>query len=135
MTFRARKAPVFRELGLHFAVAELLRNFCLWPLWSHFPAGEERNPIVGAKLKQMGTARGWADFILIGPDGRAHFLELKRPGGKLSEDQEIFQAHCLAYKIEHCVAHDIDEVLCVLGEWECLMVHRPRARLPYKDDD
>jgi hypothetical protein len=31
------------EILLHFAVAKLLREKCVWPLWSHWPSGEWRN--------------------------------------------------------------------------------------------
>jgi hypothetical protein len=62
------------ERKVHIAIADLLRLQAhrkgFW--FSHVPAGEHRSQRTGALLKRMGTKRGMADFLLIGPDGR-HF--------------------------------------------------------------
>jgi hypothetical protein len=74
------------ELQLHMAVADLLRRFANpdWR-WSHFPSGELRDIKTASKLRAMGLARGWPDFVLIDPSGRLHALELKRQGETLSD--------------------------------------------------
>jgi len=78
---RPRRAPVVRPLEskLQCDVAKLLRDHCRPEFrWSHFPAGEKRSVLTGARLKRMGLMRGFPDFILISPSGRFHGLELKR---------------------------------------------------------
>jgi VRR-NUC domain len=122
---RLRKAPRIRakESVLHTAVAKLLRDHCLpeW-LWTHFPAGERRDVITGARLKRMGLQRGWPDFILISPHGSLRFLELKRQGEALSDDQEKFRVHCIRHGIPHAVAFDVDQALATLDQWGCLRI-------------
>ena len=74
---RREAAPRPKEIGLHMAVADLLRRFARsdWR-WAHYPAGEHRDIRTAAKLKAMGVQRGWPDFILLDPSGRLHALEL-----------------------------------------------------------
>jgi hypothetical protein len=80
------------ELSLHMAVASFLRvALPADVLWTHFPAGEARDERVGAKLKAMGLAKGWPDFILVLPGGHFAGIELKGPTGRLSPDQEHFR--------------------------------------------
>jgi hypothetical protein len=104
---RARReaAPRPKEIGLHMAVADLLRRFARpeWR-WTHFPAGEHRDVRVAAKLKAMGVQRGWPDFVLLDPSGRLHALELKRRGETLTDDQDTFRAWCAAGGVPHAVA-------------------------------
>ena len=50
----------------------------------------KRVSFAGARLKRMGINPGWSDFILLSPTALAHFLELKRRGKTLSDDQDDF---------------------------------------------
>lgn len=122
---RPRKAGAHRpkELELHLAVATVMRDHCLpeW-LWTHVPTGEHRDIRTAAKLKAMGARRGWPDFILVSPDGSVRFLELKRLGKKLSDDQSDFRVHCIKHGIWHRVAWTIDEALAALDECGCLRI-------------
>lgn len=82
---RRERIPVPRESPLHRDVAALLTQ-CGSPdwLWRHINA-TARDAREGAIMKRMGVRAGWPDFILVDPCGRVHFLELKRPGGALSD--------------------------------------------------
>ena len=84
------KAPPPKEFALHLAVADHLKAFAHpdWR-WSHYPAGEKRDPRAAAKLKAMGLQKGWPDFLLIAPNGRLHALE--RRGEAMTEEQEDFE--------------------------------------------
>ena len=117
---RPRKAvaPRAKEIELHMAVADVLCRFAKpeWR-WSHFPAGEHRDVRTGAKLRAMGLARGWPDFVLFDPSGRLHALELKRQGEGLSEDQREFKDWCIAHGVPHFVVLTTDEAITVLGLW------------------
>ena len=93
------------ERQIHIGVVQLL-NFNAVPglVWTHVANERRTTPREGAFLKRMGLRAGWADFTLIVPraDGDGHnrhtvtppalaFLELKRPGGRLSVAQEQFR--------------------------------------------
>ena len=122
---RPRKATVPRpkEIALHMSVADLLRRFARpdWR-WSHFPSGELRDIKTASKLRAMGLARGWPDFVLIDPSGRLHALELKRQGETLADDQEAFQEWCIAHGVPHSVTRSVDEALTVLNAWGALRI-------------
>jgi hypothetical protein len=122
---RARKAPANRprESQLQTEVADLLRADALdgWR-WSHFPAGEWRGVITGARLKRFGLQRGWPDIQMLSPSGKFHGLELKRLGETLTEDQADFQVWCVKHAVNYSVAYSIDEALAVLDAWRCLRI-------------
>ena len=58
-------------------------------LWSHLPFGENRSAITGARLKRMGTKRGWPDYLVLHDRGTIA-LELKAEKGKRSPEQVTF---------------------------------------------
>jgi hypothetical protein len=85
------------EFRLACVVADYLaRALPVEAIWTHFPAGENRSAITGARLKRMGTARGWPDYLII-YRGKLLGLELKAEGGSVSPHQrhigESFKAH------------------------------------------
>ena len=117
---RLRKPAADRpkEIVLHMQVASLLRQAARreWR-WTHIPSGEHRDIRTAAKLKQMGTMRGWPDFILLSPEGVAHSLELKRRGGQLSEAQAEFRAWAEGHELPYAVADNFDAALAILKQW------------------
>jgi hypothetical protein len=131
---RARRvlAPPPKELSLHIAVATLLRDHLL-PGWraTHVASGEHRDIRTAAKLKAMGVRKGWPDFVLIGPakfgPGEPyvpHFLELKRLGEKLTEEQATFREWAERAEVAYAIAWTLDQALAIFGEWGCLRVAR-----------
>ena len=119
--FAPRKPPAPKEIVLQMAVAHLLRRLCRpdWK-WGHYPAGELRTPATAAKLRAMGTQKGWPDFLLINPAGLMHALELKRQGETLSEAQEAFRTWCLEHGVPHAVADDFATATEILTAWGAL---------------
>jgi hypothetical protein len=81
--------------------------------WSHFPAGEARSEITGARLKRMGLARGWPDYLIV-LDGKLLGIELKAPGGKVGDVQrevgDKFVANGFAWTIARSLA-DVESFL------------------------
>jgi len=120
---RAPRLPADKESKLHVQVANTLFDHALpdWR-WSHFPAGEKRNKITGARLKRMGLRRGWPDFQLVSPAGVYHGLELKRLGEPLTDDQEEFQLWCIQRGVPHAVAYTLDQAHIALDSWGCLRI-------------
>ena len=110
-----------KEIALHMAVAGTLRRSIRpdWR-WSHYPAGELRNPRTAGKLKRMGVMPGWPDLLLLSPRGLLHGLELKRAGADLSDAQEIFERWAITHGVPYSVAWSTDEALTILRAWGCL---------------
>lgn len=88
--------------------------------WSHFPAGEKRSAITGARLQRMGLARGWPDYVFIPPGANVPFLELKSPGGYLTPEQMAFRDRVLANGCKYEVARTGQEAIEILRSWGIL---------------
>ena len=63
----------------------------------HIPnqGSDRKYPGRMAKLIAMGFVIGAADLLLIQPDTRCAFVEMKRPGEKLRQGQVEFEEDCL----------------------------------------
>jgi hypothetical protein len=88
-------------------------------LWLHCPNGERRNKITGARLKRMGVLPGAFD-LLFWRQSNSFALELKRPGGRLSEAQIEFASRFNDAGGHTAVADSIDRALAILSAWELL---------------
>lgn len=95
------------EYQEHIAFLKWLRLAypVLFPLCVHYPMGELRDRIVGAKLKRMGAKEGFPDFMFLIPAKSKHglFIELKRTkGGRPTAAQTnwIKKLNELGYKAE-----------------------------------
>jgi hypothetical protein len=122
---RGIKAPPPLEFAVQCALAGMLKKWST-PGWifTHLPMGEKRPPGAGARLKRMGTARGWADLVFLAPRGhpiqRPFFLELKRRNGKLTELQAGFALWCQFNDCPHAVADSYEAAVKILQEWGVL---------------
>jgi len=99
-------------------VADVLRRWLMpgWR-WTHIPLGEHRTKATAAKLKRMGVNPGWPDIILLSPLGLPHFLELKRRGGDLTDQQDEFKQWCRDRKVPHFVTDSFDAAVAQLKTW------------------
>lgn len=97
-----RKARSQAEFRLSCVIADYLaRALPSDALWTHFPAGEHRNAITGGRLKRMGLARGWPDYLII-CRGKLIGLELKAGSAVSKEQRNIgdgFTANGFAWSI------------------------------------
>jgi hypothetical protein len=115
---RGTLPPAPSEFSLHVTIADVLLRWSLPGVeWTHFPAGELRTAATAGKLARMGTRRGWADFQIFHADGRVMLLEIKRPGGKLSEDQRRIADHMLAAGHAFEVVNSVEAAIEVLVGW------------------
>ena len=71
------------------------------------------------RLKRMGLTAGVADLVLT-HKGRAYFLECKKPGGQLSDNQKLFRQRALDCGAEYVVVKSVDDVISALGVWGIL---------------
>jgi VRR-NUC domain len=85
----------------------------------HPPNGGARRPIEAAILKGLGVTAGVPDIIAI-KDGRAHCLELKAPGGRLTDAQRAAHEALRAAGAEVATADNIDDALRQLEDWHLL---------------
>ncbi len=117
---QTRSSPPI-ERRTHIAIADLLRVAARkdW-IWSHIANGEHRSKQTAALLQRMGVRPGLFDFLLIGPDGRHYWLELKRGRAPLSEAQERFRQELVERDVTHGVARSFDEAVSTLREWGVL---------------
>jgi hypothetical protein len=105
------------EDAVHLAVAEHLRRRAKPSIfWAHVPNGGLRHPLVGKKLKAMGTRAGFPDFYLL-IDGRSHFLELKAEAGKVSAEQHTTMAELVRAGGVCSVGRGLNAALGVLEAW------------------
>jgi hypothetical protein len=116
-----RKPPPAPEFALQCLVADILRRW-IKPGWrfTHIASGEYRSKATAGRLKRMGVIPGWPDLILLSPAALAHFLELKRRGEKLSEDQDEFAEYALAHGYPFEWTDNFDKALAILKGWGAL---------------
>jgi hypothetical protein len=119
--WRKLAEPQKEVTSLHIPLVSMLR-WCVRPdvIWRHVPNGEHRDPRTAAKLKAMGVLAGCADleFFYRTTAGAPEllFLELKRPGGKLSEAQAAFGLAMQLLGAEFEVACSVDEAIGIIGK-------------------
>ena len=77
------------------------------------------------KMKAEGVRSGIADLCFLFPGGRVAWLEMKKPGGVLSDTQKNFRDICKALSHDWATAKSVDEALDVLTRWDAL---RPAYR-------
>ncbi|RPH76008.1 hypothetical protein EHM76_00205 [bacterium] len=116
---RQRGVPLLRakEYELHCMVADTLRRWCN-PLWryTHIPAGEKRDMVTAMRLKRMGVMPGFPDFIFCGPGASVFWLELKRPGGRLSEVQSEVALHLIKCGFTYHCSDDYADIIGTLRD-------------------
>lgn len=94
---------------------------CVW--WEAVDAGVNLSKASAARRKAMGVRRGSPDLHFILEDGRAAFIELKRPkvgkaaAGKLTTEQEAFMDWCVRNHVPHAVVTSMSQAVSVLTEW------------------
>jgi hypothetical protein len=66
------------------------------------------------RQRYSGLLPGAPDLIVLGK-GRVWFLEVKRPGGKQSNNQVMVQRLIEERGFEYHVVHSVDEALNVVG--------------------
>lgn len=116
------------EYQIQRAIVDLLaiarhRDLICW----HTPNGEDRHARVGAKLRLMGVLPGVPDLCFVLPSGRAAFIEVKAPKGKLSPEQMAFQLRCATVGAPYAVVRSLDEAVDVLTLWGALKAQRAAA--------
>lgn len=72
------------------------------------------------KMKAEGVRSGIADICFMLPQGRVAWLEMKKPGGSLSDTQKQFRDICTVLGHQWGTAKSVDEALAILTKWGAL---------------
>lgn len=72
------------------------------------------------KMKAEGVRSGVADLCFMLPQGRVGWLEMKKPGGSMSDTQRQFRDICKSLGHLWGLAKSVDEALELLTEWDAL---------------
>jgi hypothetical protein len=120
---KQKKLPPALELRTHIALADTMR-VAMRPgwWWSHIGHGGKRMVKTGALLKRMGLKPGLLDFLLIGPDGKHYWLELKRGLAPLTDGQLVFIAEMEKRGVTTAVARSYDEAIGQMTAWGAIKV-------------
>jgi hypothetical protein len=113
-------APDPLEVAIHTGVIDLLRFNARDDVVYFHVANERRAPDhEHAFLKRMGVLKGVLDFVLV-IDGRAHFLEVKRPKTRPAPAQREFLKDAEKAGAVTAVVHSIKEAVGTLTAWGAL---------------
>lgn len=115
---RRRRRP---EQAIQHAIFEHIRARGAPGLFAfHVPNGGYRTPIEAAMLKGQGVVAGVPDIILI-RDGMVFGLEVKAPGGRVTQKQLDVQMKMDAAGAYTGIAEGLNEALAMLEAWGCLV--------------
>jgi len=75
------------------------------------PNGGRRNKFEAFNLKQQGVRPGVSDLIILKPNGKAIFVELKSDTGRQSQHQKDFQKVCERFGFEYFLCKTLDHFM------------------------
>lgn len=118
------KLPTLSEAQIQRSVIlHLEANASPGVIWFAVPNGGYRNLVEAARFKKQGVRAGVPDLCFVLPNGgRAAFLELKKPKGRVSPDQLVFRQMALDTGALWGIAYGIDEAVKILSDWGVLKV-------------
>ena len=109
-----------REQQIHRAVVQHLRARAVpGVVWWHSPNGGWRAATEAKIFKSLGVKPGLADLVFL-HDGQFFALELKAPGGRLTESQAAFLDDVEAAGGIVACAEGLDAALRKLERWGLL---------------
>lgn len=82
------------------------------------------------KMKAEGVRSGIADLCFMLPNGQVGWLEMKKPGGSMSDNQKLFRDRCALLGHRWALAKSVDEALEHLTKWDALKpAYRKQSKL------
>jgi hypothetical protein len=119
------KAPELSEQEIHKTVFAHLRARAAPGVFAFHPAnGGYRRPAEAKILQGLGVTSGVPDIIAI-KNGRTYGLELKRIGGKATDNQLACLAAMERAGAVTAIAEGLDQAIGQLEEWELLRGRSP----------
>jgi hypothetical protein len=94
-------------------------NYCLKNLVNRgmifsIPNGGTRNIMEAMTLKATGLLKGASDLVVILPNGKLMFVELKQPKGIQSIDQKNFENRVKILGFEYHIIKSLDEFIILI---------------------
>lgn len=96
-------------------------------VWFHVPNGGSRTAAEAGRFKALGVKAGVPDLIAVSA-GCMFALELKAPGGRVSDAQRQMLAALAGAGAETAVAVGLDDALAVLERWGLISPSRATAQ-------
>lgn len=81
------------------------------------PNGGYRRPTEAIRLKAEGVKKGAADLLFLAPNRLVGFLEMKKRGGTLDDEQEGFRNICIRHGHLWGEARSVEEAVAVVRSW------------------
>ena len=123
VTRRRVKPRGLLEWQIQRNICELLSLYCVKFRFLYFSIPNEGVGVKGKpgtpslqKLLDMGMLPGAADLCIV-HDGKAYFIEVKRPGEKQSDKQKVFAGNCRLVGSEYAVVHSAKGAYGWLRKW------------------
>lgn len=98
---------------------------------NHSPNEGKRSPILGAKLRRMGVSRGFPDIEIPIPIKPYHgfYIELKRIGGKLTQEQQEWLEYLRAQGYYAEAAYGLTHAQQLVANYIALDPTKPRVTI------
>lgn len=120
--FKRRLSSPSGEAAICVEFVNLLKDLTfdglLKAVWLHIAnewAGD-RKPVYGMLLAAMGKIAGCPDYVFLW-NGGCGFIEVKIPGGELSEKQKLFKKWCAYSGVKHEVIYSAHHGIATLEKW------------------
>lgn len=113
---KTKTKRVDREGPLQRACVDFLRQTFPGAI-VHHSAGERAGARAGARARDMGQVAGFPDIILLLPEGRTAFFEVKAPTGRVADVQRAFMARLDALAHPCAVVRSVADVRAALAAW------------------
>ena len=115
-TEAAHQMAVFAWCALNQKMYPVLGTKCIFAVKNEEKSG---SVIVGTRQKAMGCKSGVSDIILLKPIEKWYglCLEMKKPGGKVSENQLIFRNDVLTEGYLYKVAYNWQEAVDIIKNY------------------
>lgn len=105
------------ELSIQIRLRKELKKRAPGVAFVAIPNGAQRTAWAGIKAKQEGLQRGFPDCMVLAPDQRIAFLEIKTATGVLSDDQHVWLNFLTKSGFNCGVYRSVETAMAALREW------------------
>lgn len=116
-----KRAPYkYHEQEIQIAIVKWLKLVNVDAIWYHVPNGCWRSRAEAGILKAMGVMPGVYDLVFNWRSDNGlmiGYVEVKRPGGRLSANEKLFAQLCDKYGISHEMVTDVSDMPRILDKW------------------
>ncbi|SEA59515.1 VRR-NUC domain-containing protein [Arachidicoccus rhizosphaerae] len=116
-------SPASNLIGNEQTESRLQADITQW-FWNTYPEhrgmlfhvnNKARNAIEGNKFKAMGVVKGVSDLVLVLPQGRILFIELKTPTGSQEAAQKEWQAKVQERGHNYIIIRSLEEFKALIA--------------------